>query len=364
MPLEALIREARRRARRRRLLYAAAIALVIVLGSPRQCGGARSGVTDCLACFGRWVGALGWNALEARVCQREERRERAVVWVMNSDGTGRRVLARDAAPPGPVAWSPDGRMLAFVGMQAGLGDVYLVNADGSGLRRLTRTRGDRFATLPVWSPDGRRIAFARLATQPRRTTIFVANVDGSGERALTRNASPFAYFVWSPDGQQLAFSAFTHEWTVCGSRDPCRERRRGRAAEPDARVGGSTGFRSGHPMAAESPSRAARLRKGTLSVMNADGTGRRTLRPAADVWGLPTWSPDGRQLAFTVSRGEVSVTPEIHVMNADGVENADWPPAPAIHAGHRTGGPSHFSAGATAPTSHPPVGATAPPASP
>jgi hypothetical protein len=55
------------------------------------------------------------------------------------------------------AWSPDGTQLVFSGLDGGISDLYLINADGSGLKRLTN---DREADLhPTWSPDGKSIAF-------------------------------------------------------------------------------------------------------------------------------------------------------------------------------------------------------------
>ena len=56
------------------------------------------------------------------------------------------------------SWSPDGKQLVFTGYDGGLSDLFIVNRDGSGLRRLTK---DKYADLhPVWSPDGKTIAFA------------------------------------------------------------------------------------------------------------------------------------------------------------------------------------------------------------
>ena len=76
-----------------------------------------------------------------------------------------------------------------------------MNADGSGLRRLTRnTVGDR---NPVWSPDGRRIAFES------DWQLNVMNADGSGQRRLTRNAGRNFAPAWSPDGQKIAFERRT-----------------------------------------------------------------------------------------------------------------------------------------------------------
>src|SRR5438270_7896111 len=56
------------------------------------------------------------------------------------------------------SWSPDGKELVFSGYDGGISDLFVVNADGSGLHRLTN---DKYADLqPSWAPDGKTIAFA------------------------------------------------------------------------------------------------------------------------------------------------------------------------------------------------------------
>jgi TolB protein len=58
-----------------------------------------------------------------------------------------------------LAWSPDGTRLVFSASgQDGPGGIFVIDADGTGLRRLTRGKAD---TWPAWSPDGSRIAFVR-----------------------------------------------------------------------------------------------------------------------------------------------------------------------------------------------------------
>ncbi len=99
---------------------------------------------------------------------------------MNADGSGLRRLTRGPAYHGWPVWSPDGRKIAFQrqdGQQAG---VYVINVDGSGERNLT---GDDWSLSPTWSPDGRKIAFqsVRDGSGPG---IYVMNVDGSGQRRL------------------------------------------------------------------------------------------------------------------------------------------------------------------------------------
>ena len=96
---------------------------------------------------------------------------------MNVDGSEERDVTHGSARE--FAWSPDGRKLALVRD----GEIYVVNADGEGLRRLTRNAGPDVA--PAWSPDGRKIAFE--SRRDRKGEIYVMTVDGRKLRRLTRN---------------------------------------------------------------------------------------------------------------------------------------------------------------------------------
>ena len=120
---------------------------------------------------------------------------------MNADGSGLRRLTHPRLGTHRLVWSPDGRTIYY--------GRYLVSTDGSGSRMLP------YITLtPVWSPDGRRIAFTRprgrTGPGPRcdsPTDIYVMNADGSGTRRLTHNAGYNAEPAWSPDGRKIAFAA-------------------------------------------------------------------------------------------------------------------------------------------------------------
>ena len=81
-------------------------------------------------------------------------------------GIGDRLLDLIQSTPGPPevrtpVWSPDGRRIAFTSRPDDNSEIYVVNADGSGQRRLTRNAAGDFG--PTWSPDGRKIAFERLS---------------------------------------------------------------------------------------------------------------------------------------------------------------------------------------------------------
>jgi TolB protein len=184
------------------------------------------------------------------------------------------VSARGGAPTrltsGPFdampSISPDGRRVAFTRVQQSAvsptAGLYTVDRAG---RHLEQLFADGIDLTADWSPDGRTIAFSRLAQSDaplEQATLYFANADGSQVRQL--GAAPVGGVSpsWSPDGKRLAFVSFAD------GNDPLCE-------------------------AASCPP------SGELYAVRANGNGlTRLTRSRADDE-HPTWSPDGRRIAFS-----------------------------------------------------------------
>jgi Tol biopolymer transport system component len=204
------------------------------------------------------------------------------LYVMNADGSGQHRLTRVAsrgdgnpvwAYDGRTAWSPDGRMLAFSAKREGTFEVYVINADGSGLRNLTQNPARDF--FHTWLPGG-RIVFASdrdgIGTKAVDSQLYLMNADGSGLRNLSREWGPGQWgwpipvVFWSPSGRKVAF-----------------------------------------------------VFDGALQVMNADGSERRKLVDRVQYDIAPVWSPDERRIAFEKHLGDWERgSREIFVVSTDG----------------------------------------------
>jgi Tol biopolymer transport system component len=132
------------------------------------------------------------------------------IHVMNADGTGDVQLTDDPGDDSQPSWSPDGTRIAFHSTREDPdGDIYVMNADGSSVTRLT-SDNPGFEANPQWSPDGSKIAFVGFAPGGP-VDIYVMDADGSNVTKLTDNQgnSFVEDLAWSPDGTQVAFTTDT-----------------------------------------------------------------------------------------------------------------------------------------------------------
>lgn len=84
--------------------------------------------------------------------------------------------------------------MTFISTRDGDGEIYVMNANGSGQMRLTNNSAED--GVPVWSPDGARIAFS--SSRDGNWEIYVMNADGSGQMRLTNSSALDYKPAWQP----------------------------------------------------------------------------------------------------------------------------------------------------------------------
>jgi len=143
-----------------------------------------------------------WSSDGRSIAFRSTRDGHDEIYVMTWDGSCQRNLTDSDADSWSPAWSPDGRQIAFAHFFDGPSapqDVAVMSVDGSGLRRLTTAHGE----YPAWSPDGKQLAFASF--RDGNYEIYIMNADGSDQRNVSRNPAYDMSPSWSPDGRLIAY---------------------------------------------------------------------------------------------------------------------------------------------------------------
>ena len=118
------------------------------------------------------------------------------IQLVDIDGSNERTLAAGSNP----SWSPDGRQLTFnaPGL-GGVGDIWVINADGTGLTNITQTP---WADLrPDFSPNGQKLAYT--STRTGNQEIWVMNSDGTDPVQVTNHPAIDVGADWSPNGQRI-----------------------------------------------------------------------------------------------------------------------------------------------------------------
>lgn len=235
------------------------------------------------------------------------------IYVMNADGSEQRRLTRTAASEWSPRWSPDGTSIAFGrGALGGTFTSFAMRADGTQQRRLALPRGGAFGD---WSPDGEELVYVD------RGGLWVAGTDGRDARRLVAHDQREGFIVssaWSPDGTQIAFEraggAYGEVGVIWLTNVDGSEARPLTAVDETAREPAWSPDRRRIAYACHSKA-SGELE---LCVMNADGSDRHAITRTGTSGSVesPTWSPDGTRIAYAVSGA--GNEHQIFVIDADG----------------------------------------------
>lgn len=197
---------------------------------------------------------------------------------------------------GPVAWSPNGRQVAFIAYSDASYsqvDIFIMDANGQNKRQLTDD--DRVESYPVWSPDSKKIAFV---DGPGPNKINVINTEG---QLLTLEESRGSEISWSPDSSRIAFSRVNDETNY----DLYVMNIDGTNQEKLADINPQDRFPAWSPNGEQVAFRSGDVLVQDIYLINPDGRGER--RILFDSSSGPSWSPDGTQITYSSFDGDYDI---------------------------------------------------------
>lgn len=200
---------------------------------------------------------VDWSSSAGQIAFVSDRDGNLEIYALRAGDYYPRNLTNDPLVDMDPDWSPDGSTIAFTSdRDHKFLEIYVMDSDGENVLRLTENADPDWE--PAWSPSGDQIAF--VAGRDSGFDIWLMEADGSSPTNLTRSANDCANPAWSPDGTQIAFSEEVDEnWDIYvldvqAALDPAQD------VEP------------------------------------------RRLTDDPDWDGYPTWSPDGKWIAFQTDR--------------------------------------------------------------
>jgi TolB protein len=295
----------------------------------------RFALVICLALLAAATPAGGSAPLD-RLVFMSERSGTWQLWLRDASGVHR--VTRNAKADSDPAFSPDGTKLAFVRDSGSWQRPVIVLDLETGVER--RLVWARYTAAPRWSPDGTKVAYqvsksfsADGAPDGAREDLWVVDAYGGGARRVARGMG-YAEWAWSPDSTRLVFVSDAYgepALFAVGARDG-RSRMLTEGREPAWSPRGTIAFVRDGDLRSIRPTRrltrdAVRQRfpswsqdgrllafverrpsfGSAVGVMRADGSARRIVAAVRAHASRPIWSPDGRELTFGSDTGETFV---------------------------------------------------------
>ena len=240
--------------------------------------------------------------------QRDGNRE---VYMMNPDGSEQVNLTQHRADDLNAVWSPTGEQILFVSDRQGtrVRDLYVMDADGSNVRRIFKRKIMADRTNPAWAPDSKQFAYWSVDWNRLKFGLYLGTFGEEDAEHIGNGNSP----AWAPDGLEIvcSISRQPHEAQLTfinvntrAEEQPLPWKALRRQYEPSWSAAGDrlafAGNKHPKPVILDRELHNAWKDKQAIFIVNRDGTGLRQLveevGPAAH---LPALSPDGSEVVYT-----------------------------------------------------------------
>ena len=233
------------------------------------------------------------------------------IYIMNPDGSEQVNLTQHRAGDVGAVWSPTGEQILFVSDRQGtrVRDLYLMDADGSNVRRVFKRKIEAWRGDATWSPDGKQFAYESVNRDTRQFARYIATFGEEDAEPIIGN---YGSLAWSPDGSEIACSEsrqLGNRLTFINVRTRAVEQPLPNKAllwqfGPCWSAAGDrlalTGNKHPIPVILERDLHNAWMDKSTIFIVNRDGTGLKQLVNEAgpDAWSSAL-SPDGSEVLYT-----------------------------------------------------------------